>query len=232
MEEAALRDIITNVLTGILDPFRDHVDREFSDLKKSAQFISDCFEEQKRELERVNSDLKQVKNENRDLKTRLNTLEEKINTQDQKGKQNNIIVSGVPLQPSENIQKVVGNIFNTIKFSPVGTVEMYRINKQEGAPILIKLDSHEEKVKLIKARKMVKGLRVQLCNLAGRNNVIFFNEDLTAMNQALYKRCRDYKKESRIHTVYTRNGKIFIVKQEGESPIRIRNDIDLSNLFG
>lgn len=186
-----------------------------------------CFEEQKKELKKTNHEMKQLKNENIDIKARLNALEDKLNAQEQKEKQNNIIVSGVPLQPDENIQRVVGNIFNTIKVPLADNMEMFRINKQEYAPILIKLHSHEEKIKLLKARKEVRGLRVQLCNLTGRNNNIFFNEDLTAMNQALYKKCRDYKKENKMYAVYTRSGRIFLIKKEGESPIRIRSETDL-----
>ena len=120
-----------------------------------------------------------------DSKTKLNELEKKINNQEQKEKQNNMIMVGVPKQNEKDPKKTVKKIIRAMKIEVADedVKEVFRIGKKEDAPILIKLNKQEMKTEMLKTIKKLKGIKTNECGLKGRNNNLFFNEDLTNYNQ-------------------------------------------------
>lgn len=228
-DEEKLRILIKDIITDTLNPFKKVFEKELGELKRSVQHMSDCFDEQKTSVEKVMSEIKLLREENTKLKQRVEVLEEKINYQEQKERDNNVVVSGIPKQDHfDSAKKIMEQVFQTMQIQNVNIVDSYRLGKSENAPILVKLDDQDLKVRILKkSRELKGGFNVRGCGLNGSNNSIYINEDLTQQNQILLKKTRDFKRAKGHHSVYTRNGKIYLRLTGLEPAVRIRCENDL-----
>ena len=229
ISENKLKTIIKDLLGEFLNPIKKSLEVEMKELKESVQFMSNSFDDHKTKIEKVMKELKQIKRKNMDLKTKLNELEKKINNQEQKEKQNNMIIVGVPKQNEKDPKKTVKKIIRAMKIEVADedVKEVFRIGKKEDAPILIKLSKQEMKTEILKTIKKIKGIKTNKCGLEGRNNNLFFNEDLTNYNQNLFKTAREFKKTHKLKSVYTMYGKIYLRKNDTDAPVRISSKDDL-----
>ncbi|CAH0551330.1 unnamed protein product [Brassicogethes aeneus] len=103
LDEKRLKMILESHLNKYFTPIKKSIDTEIMEFKKSVQYISDAFEEQKAATEEAIDEIKRLNEENVLLKSKINVLE--VSTQEQKEKQNNLIVAGIPKQKEENTTK-------------------------------------------------------------------------------------------------------------------------------
>lgn len=77
-------------------------------------------------------EIKVLKQENMELKGRLQSVESKFNNYEQKEKQNNIVISGVPRQEKEDTMKIVSAVISTLKLNikKEDISETYRLGKK------------------------------------------------------------------------------------------------------
>ncbi|KAL3290482.1 hypothetical protein HHI36_023823 [Cryptolaemus montrouzieri] len=82
-----------------------------------------------------------------------------INNLEQKERSNNLVITGIPKQKDEDVGKVVQKVLSTLKVthSEEDIYKVYQIRKNEKAPIMLKLENHDMKLKTIKAVKQIKG---------------------------------------------------------------------------
>ena len=232
MEEKRMKEIIKDALDKSFNPFKKSIGDEMRNIKESMEFISTKFDEFKKTTEKVVEELKQVRSENQILKIRIESLEQKINTQEQREKQKNLIVAGVPDQPDEDTRKATIKILTALKvnINKEDIKEVYRIGKQkENRTIMLKLEKPRNKQEILNRVRETKGIKVQECGLQGENKNIYFNEDLTKQNQQLFKKARDYRKGKNYKSVYCLNGKIYLRKNDREKPIHISSEEDLNH---
>lgn len=229
MSEKQLKIIVRDLLAEQLSPFKKIVQEDVAEIKKSTQYMSDCFDEQKKRVDEFLKEIKRLREENKLLKDRVQDLEDKINISEQKGKEKNLVLVGIPKQTEEQPKKIIKKIFATLKpeINENDIEETYRITKHEKAPILVKFKNYETKLKIVQKVKEMKGLKVQECGLTGENKNIFFNDDLTKQNQQLFKKAREYKVNKGLKAAYVFNGRIYIRENEQDPPIRIRSEADL-----
>lgn len=223
------KQILKKLLNEALNPIQEKLQRDMEDLKTSVQFMSDSFEEQKAMSKDVLAEVKLLRDENQTLKRRLEVLEQKMNIQEQKERQNNIIVTGIPAQENEDTKEVMNKVLNTMKLNvqEIRITDCFRLKQNKEGPILVKLPEQTIKMRIIKKIKELRGIKVSECGLTGINRNIFLNEDLTVANQKLFKSARDFKKENKLAAAYCRNGEIYLRKTAQEQSIRIRSVQDL-----
>lgn len=228
MDEKRLRSIMKELLEEQLEPLKKGMKQEIAEIKKTVQYISDSFDEQRIQIKNLTAEVKKAREENHLLKQRIDTLEIKMNTQEEKERENNVIISGVPKQEETNTTQTVLRIVNSLNLdiSPNCIIESYRLGKNENAPILMRLSEKHTKMKIIKKSRELRGLNASSCNLQG-NNKIYFNEDLTLQSQTLFKKAREYKRNNNFHSVYSFNGKIYLKKHNTDEPVRVRTENDL-----
>lgn len=214
MDEKKIKNMVKDLFNEYLSPFKKIIQSDIGDLKKSVQYMSDSFDDQKVEIKNLLSEIKQLKDENTKLSQRVQILEDKINQQEQKEKENNIVVTGIPKQ-DQDLKVTVCKIVETMKvqISENEIQEVYQINKREGGPIVLKLTNRDAKQKIINRVKQLKGIRVQECGLDGGNKSIYFNDDLTRQNQLLFKKTREIRREKGFRAAYVTNGKIYLKKK-------------------
>lgn len=230
VDEVKLIHIVKQLLSEALKPFEEKILRDIEDLKKSVQFMSDSFEDQKKVSENLFEEVKLYRDENRILKKRLEILEQKANNQEQIERQRNIIVSGVPIQENEDTKEVVCKVFGTMTLNiPMNKItDCFRVKQKREGPIVVKFLEESLKLQVFKKVKELKGIKVGECGLNGKNGNIFFNEDLTIANQRLFKSTRDFRKENNFAAAFCRNGKIYLRKTFKDQSIRIRSEQDLT----
>lgn len=198
------------------------------ELKKSVQYVSDAFDDQKKAIEDMLGEIKQLREENCSLKQRVETLENKLNSSEQKERERNLVVTGIPEQegePKNTIQKVMEAL--KVEINEEDILEVYPVNTKKDSPLIVKLKNTQIKHKIIKGVRMLKGIKVRECGLTGENKNIFFNDDLTKQNQYLFKKTREYKKMKNLSAAYVVNGKIYLKVRDSDSPIRIKSESDL-----
>ncbi|CAG9822891.1 unnamed protein product [Phaedon cochleariae] len=217
------------MLQEFFEPVRKHLEEEMQELKKSVEYMSDCFDRQKENTEELITKIKLIAKENEELNQRVLQLENKLNWQEQREKEKNLILCGVPDQLNKNTNQITMDIARTVSVSiKEDDIESsYRVNKKDSAPILVKLRTIEKKKEMIIAAKKMRGIKVNDCGLEGTNRNIFFNDDLTLQTQMLFKKTRDLRKEKNYKSAYCIGGKIFLRKTDSDNPIRIHSENDL-----
>lgn len=132
MDESKIKTIIKEVLAEFLEPFKKAIENQISDMKTSVQYMSDSFDENKLATEEIINEVKRLRQENIKLQKKVQILETKINNQEQKEKQKNIIVVGVPKQqPDDNVKNTISKITTALKITNAeeDVLEVYRIGK-------------------------------------------------------------------------------------------------------
>lgn len=206
------------------------MDREFAELKKSVQYISDSFDTQKLAIEELVAETKLLRAENDSIKRRVKELESKLNEAEQREREKNFIISGIPKQETNDMPKLVHQIARSIKvkLEEDSIQGVYRLGKRNDAPLLVKLKAKAEKSQFFQKIKELKGLKTDMCGIQGNNSKIYFNDDLTPQNQKLFKKAMESKHVNKYHSVYTRNGRVFLRKSQNEEPVRIFSEEDLT----
>lgn len=193
--------------------------------------MSDGFDEQKRLIEALTTEVKDLKGQNQKLQMKVQEMEDRINQTEQQDKEKNLIISGIPKQTDEP-KTIIQKVFSAMKVdvNDSDIQEAHYISKKENAPIVVKFKEKVSKQKVQMKVKQLKGIKVNECGLFGENKNIYFNDDLTRVNQQLFKKSRDVKKDNNFRAAYVYYGRIYIKKNENEEPIRIRNESDLKKI--
>lgn len=228
MDEKKLKIIIRETLKEMLNPFKKTITDEIQQLRVSVQYMSDAFDDYKVKFETISDEMKAIRRENEMLKEKTGTLEMKVNNMEQIEKQNNIVMSGIPEQ-SEEVNTIMKKVMKALKveIEEGDIVDCFKIGKTGRSPILVKLRNSETKTKIFKAVKRTKGIKVNEYGLAGTNNNIYFNDDLTHQNQILLKKARIFGKNKKYKNIFCSRGKIYVVKTDNDPPIRIYSEEDL-----
>lgn len=221
---------LSEMLKMHFQTFEKQIKEEITDLKKSAMFISEAYEEQKKMCEEMSSMLKEVVKENDNLKRRISALEDRANWEEQKARERNVVMTGMSCDEEEKPEVIVNKILTALKLdSIIKDITECRFLAGRKGPILVKFGNRQSKIEIFKRIKITKGIRESECNLPG-NNRVFVNDDLTRANQVLFKEVRKLKKDKNYRAAYCVRGQIYLVKSENEDPIRIRSVMDIEKL--
>ena len=157
-----------------------------------------------------------------DLKTEINDLE-------QYSRRNSVRINCQNWRefPHEDCEKLVLDLAWDLGFrlEPWMIDRCHRTGKHirgRERDILVKFISYKFKDSLIKARIE-----------AGANPVfrnVYINEDLSAETSKLFFKARAMKKEKKLFSAGTRDGKILVSRYRGDSAVVIRNETELNDL--
>lgn len=175
-------------------------------------------------IKEVKEKIEIIEVENVDRDNRVEKLELQMDEYQQKDREKNIIIAGLP---EEEMNKAgITEVINTklgcgIKQSDIEYV--MKIKKREGqtanatvnrARVVFK--DKEIKMNIFKAKKKLKG-----------NQVIWISDDLTLLRNNIAFLARGAVKEKKAVQTWTYDGKVFLKIKEGEKPIRIRHPEDI-----
>ncbi|XP_050293703.1 uncharacterized protein LOC126734210 [Anthonomus grandis grandis] len=138
------------------------------------------------------------------LKQKVESLEAILYFQEKREKENNVIITGVSQQEETNTKKIVTQTLSSINMElPADSViESHRLGKNVNAPVMMRLNDRNTKIKIMKRSRELRGISPSSCNLQGQSE-FFFNEDLTLQKQTLFEGARELKKNKNLHSAYT-----------------------------
>lgn len=198
-------------------------------------------EMQARIEETLQKEISDVRKENIVLKDRITTLEKRVELLEEKqdrseqySKRNNLIISGIPVQPNEDVQKIVMKIAQKcdVQVPEWDIVAAHRLQtrKNGDTPIIIKFLRKKTKEELITSGKK-KNLTADLFGNGRADVKLYFNEHLIDCKNQLYKKARDLRQEKIGYKfVWVRNGRIMARKNEGDPVEFINSEQDLNDI--
>lgn len=206
--------------------------KKLKDMEKSIEFMAAQFDKMQKENKEIKKLLKENSKENEHLKERIMELENVIEGIEKEKVQNNIIINGIVKQEKEEkVEEVVTKVLQKLNVNAENKIiKCYRKNDQERSPIIVELREGTTKTEILQARKDIEKLTDKDCQLRGKNNTVYINEQLTNTMNKLFYSVRDLKKNKKIAYAWTREGKVYARKTDTSQKIRIKNKTDLLKL--
>lgn len=227
-------DDLKRIIKDQLEEYLSQYKKEITDLKASMQFMSDKFEEQSRayiELVKTNKALITQNNSNLE---RLESLDCRVSELEQKEKQNNIVVSGIPRQPNKTVKEIAGQLFQGmgLQVQEEEIEDCYLINTEsERKPLVVKFRNHETKKRVFRKRKEIRSIKTNDCGFEGPSTTIYVNDELTKYNMMLFSKMREFKRTANFKYAYATNGRLYLKRADDSRPIRIGSTKDLEKLL-
>ncbi|XP_022824433.1 uncharacterized protein LOC111354968 [Spodoptera litura] len=185
------------------------------------------------------------------LEETIADLKLQLNERDQDLLLNDVIVSGIPESKTENPAHILKTLslklgvdLDDRDIVNVERLGMVRRNFIAGSSqhditehprpraIAVRLSRRTVRDKLIQAARVRRGLTTADLDLHGQPRRVFVNEHLTRSNAKLFHLAREAGQRSKYKYVWTREGRIYVRKEDGVSAVRIRSHADIRKTFG
>lgn len=157
-------------------------------------------------------------------------LQNNANSTEQYSRRCNMEIHGVPFTKDEDLKVTLDDLATKLSiegFNPDEVVACHRLrSRREGAPpILVQFTSVSGKEQWMMARK-----RLATLPRAGRQQKIYFNDNLTRTNKDIFWQARTKGREKSYKFVWVKNGTIFAKKDETSTALRIASTRDIEKI--
>ena len=155
------------------------------------------------------------------LENKVVSLELSVNQVEQYGRRNNIVISGIPHDVADDhLEDAVTSIMEDVDVIVQNgdTEACHRIKKSDqkssSKKTIVRFINHKYCKKALVNRKNLININRKMKYNFSRNNKIFINKHLTHANEPIAFCGRKLKRNSKIHSCFTRDGIDFIKKTE------------------
>jgi hypothetical protein len=110
--------------------------------------------------------------------------------------------------------------------------DCYRIGRAQNnrtRRIVVGFTNNQDKTKILDSRKIIRNLSTKKIGME-IDVPIYIRENLTSKSNFLFKEARDLRKQYNFQFVWTKNGQIFLRKNESEKIIHVVNEEVIQNL--
>lgn len=178
---------------------------------------------------------KKMESEIQNIQLQLDVLAQEKNHYEQKSLANNVIINGIPIvSEQEDLNNIINKISTTVgkpTISPTD-VKCFRIGKKEigtSPPIKVEFASKSIKEKFIYPKKSLFNITTKDLGFQ-ENKKIYINEDLTKLNQEIFKKALKFKKDNGYKFLWVGDGLIKLRKDDGSKIIVIKSIADITKL--
>lgn len=167
--------------------------------------------------------------ENRELKIRVNDLE-------QYSRRSNVQINNIPLASEENVETILCEMGQAIGVPINFGVDIqaaHRVPTQGSSakPIIVKFTNRQLRNRFIVEAKKVKPTCAQLDStknlLFASTTKIYVNDHLSPDNKKVLFEARNCVRNKRAKSAWSKDGKIYIKRNESTAPVTIRDIQDL-----
>lgn len=197
-----------------------------AEMNKAFEFVHEKMNEQKcafdSQSKAINEYMKLVdrlRDENIMLRKKVQVLEAKVDDNEQYLRSNMVEIHGVPEgeeDPYAVVQKVGTALDMTITREMIDVC--HRLGKPQGtdrpAAIIVSFVRRETKHIMLKKRKEKKNVSALHVGYSHSTNPIYINESLTPTRRKLFLAARAAKKREGFAHLWTRNGKMFMRRED------------------
>lgn len=216
---------------------QNETDKKLQQLENSAKYIGDQYDEITLKIGSITSkcqNLEELETKCSSLITNHKLLQQEFNLNNQRDRILNLEIVGVPERKKEDLSEIITNIAKRINITmlPEDVLFINRITprtKQEGRPknIIVKLKNRLLKENFISGARKCR-LTTNDLGLPGNAKPIFINEHLTLHNKHILQKCREIAKLKQIQYVWTRNGRIYMRKNDTSPAILITEEDEIT----
>ncbi|KAG8294950.1 hypothetical protein J6590_091444 [Homalodisca vitripennis] len=155
-----------------------------------------------------------LRSENKKLTEELATVKQRVLDLEQHTRKNNLLISGVPVTPRENLYDILGSIAQLLN-SRKG---------DRGLPsIVVCFISRDVKTSWLSARRKKGSMTAQELVSFFPNTPIYLNEHLTPQSRAIFNGARALVKQGKLSTVWTSDSKVMAKLTPDRRPFRVRD---------
>ncbi|XP_031767613.2 uncharacterized protein LOC116413319 [Galleria mellonella] len=228
-------------------------EKEFADLKKdislirelkeSVEFMSKEFELIKSEFHNNREKIKTLTEDNNILKSNVSDLSVRLALLEQYTRQQNIEITGIPENKSENLVKTVLQLGTVISSGitdkdVISVSRIRKVNNSSNRPrsVVVKLSDirvrDEILAKVVKYNKTHADNKLNSHHLgySGAKSSVYISEHLSPLNKAIHAETRRIAREKGYKYVWVRDGRILIRKND-ECPAKQIKNMEMVRLL-
>ncbi len=186
------------------------------------------------DLNVIKNRLSKLENDNEQLKEKIITvnevganLEDRIKEMERYSRKDNLILSGIPSTREEDVKEIVKAVAKDLGMvlHDFDVCAAHRLPNKKGTPyIIIKMLCNETKIELIKRAKR-KQLKMQ-------GLPVYLSDHLLPVIKVPLSKAKQLRREGFIKFGWTRNGDLFVKKNEGDGAKKIKASNDLNEFRG
>lgn len=220
--ENSLKQFISESLMDIKSQLRD--------VQESQNYISQQYEDF---CAKLSSCLERVELMEKKV-SKIDDLERRLEELEQRSRNCNVEISGLPESTKENpilAASAVGAALG-IEHAKGEIVTAHRVpSAKSPKPLIVTLQHRGAQEKWLAAFRNKKPLTAkQVCN-SWTSHPVYVNEHLAPHNRRLFGETKARAKECGYKYVWTRNARVFVRKEQGQSIIHIRHIEDIKKLI-
>lgn len=206
------------------------------EIEKTLEFVCKNYDDLKLRVDSL-----EKRREERD--NHIEKLEDKIEELERNSRSTSIEIRGIPVKQNEtksDLLSFVDNLHNKLKLEVEhGFIRnIYRTKGKPNGdrPIVMDVTTPIKKYNILKAVKEYNfhhtgdKLNTTAIGLAGKKCPIYLSDFLTPKAKRIYFLARDVAKNNGYRYCWCTNGKIFLRRSEGSSPISITSEAQLEDL--
>lgn len=213
--------------------------KQITALENSVQFNCDQYDTVTKKMESMVTNKKTIESLESKidlLSTENKLLQLEINTNNQRERLLNLEIVGVPENKDENLSGVMLCIAKHagVVISDEDILEINRVTpklKQQGRPknIVAKLKTRLLKDNIISGIRRNR-LTTKDLGMHGSERPVYINEHLTQFNKLLLKKCRETAKLKQYQYVWSKNGRIYVRKNDTAPALQVLQERDILKL--
>lgn len=248
-KSASATPITKELLVRTLEAFKGEVfeelrknGKEFAEFRASLDYFSEKIDKSNELMEQLQQSHKKLQRENQDLKEENKALkksvavvEQRVRNLEQYSRQTNIEISGVPETNGEKMEELLGDVARAVgmELKKERVVAAHRVpsyNRNRTPPIIVKFASRRDRDEWLDAFKKMRPLTADKINHHFKKDKVFINEHLSPENKQLLGRTKEMARDRGYKYVWTREGKIFVRREDNERCIKVEGVEDLDKL--
>lgn len=217
------------------------IDAEVTSLQSSLTFHTNQQDDLSKQVESLTAEMKDMATTVDEVKA----LKLELNSMQQKERQQNLEIRGIPELKSEKLPDILVKIatYLEVDLKENDVIQVHRVQpmkKTDGQPknvvpktVVAKLSSTLIRDTIISACRKNKGVTTANIgmDLPDKAKPLFINEHLTPYNKMLHKKTREAAELKNYRFVWVTNGNIFCRKEDKAGLIRIREESDLVSIL-
>lgn len=203
-----------------------------SEIEKSLEFVTKKYEE-------IDEKINYFEKNKNELNYEITLLKQQIEDMERKSYLNKIEICNVPKRDNENLFVLMRRMYENldIEYHSDSILNVYRTRGRNNRPgsILVELSSPLLRDRMLQAYRKTKlspGTRVDSSKIGidGPKTQIFISEQLTKKANHLFFLARSLAKTKQYKYCWTRNGNVYLRKEDGSPFIIIKDENHITKL--
>lgn len=215
---------------------------EMREISTSMQFLSDKTDSSNVLMNEIKQELTLLRKENEELRTKnssltsdVRELQDRVRSLEQYTRKNNVEISGLPTTPNEDLMGLLKDVGKSIgvELDESHISASHRIpsyNKSRTPAIIVQFQRRALKDTWISKYKEVRNLTAKQVNKLFPDQRVYISDHLSPENKQFLSKLKHKCKEIGYKFAWSRDGKFFVRKNEGEKCLKIVTNDDIERL--